>query len=215
MFNSDKYPRTPHLPWSPGGTSDDKRLSSIDNFVGKELLITEKMDGSNVCLTSTNVFARSHSGVPSHASFDLLKAQHAQIKHKIDAGLSVFGEWIYAVHSINYTKLPSYFMIFGVRDDETGEWYSWDLVEELAKDLGFPTVPVLFRGYTSDLEQLTTDLSKNPSTCGPEKEGVVVRILGALEEHTFNMAKYVRKNHVQTDDHWMHKEITKNLLDNG
>jgi hypothetical protein len=29
------------------------------------------------------------------------------------------------------------------------------------------------------------------------------------------VAKFVRSNHVKTDEHWMHKEIEKNLLIGG
>ncbi len=39
-----KYPRTPHLPWSPGGTRDDRRLASVSRLLDQELVITEKLD---------------------------------------------------------------------------------------------------------------------------------------------------------------------------
>ena len=44
-----KYPRTYHVPWSPGATSDDKKLPEqwfyADGWAGSEIVITEKMDG--------------------------------------------------------------------------------------------------------------------------------------------------------------------------
>jgi len=36
-----KYPRTFHLPWSEGATSDDKTLDNVDHFEGKRVIITE------------------------------------------------------------------------------------------------------------------------------------------------------------------------------
>lgn len=42
-----KYPRTFHLPWSLGATSDDKVLKNVDHFEGTCVVITEKMDGEN------------------------------------------------------------------------------------------------------------------------------------------------------------------------
>ena len=45
-----KYPRTFHIPGSPGATSDDKILKSLDHFKGKRVIITEKMDGENTSL---------------------------------------------------------------------------------------------------------------------------------------------------------------------
>ncbi len=43
-----KYPRTYHLPWSPGKASDDKVLQSTADFIGTPLIITEKLDGENM-----------------------------------------------------------------------------------------------------------------------------------------------------------------------
>ena len=79
---SKKFPRIPHLPWSPGGTRDDRRLTEdyLSNFIGNRIIITEKLDGSNLCMTKDKVFARSHSGSPSHPSFDMAKKMHGEIK---------------------------------------------------------------------------------------------------------------------------------------
>jgi hypothetical protein len=43
---SPKYPRTPHLPWSPGGTSDDRRLTDVSSLLNVGLVITENERGS-------------------------------------------------------------------------------------------------------------------------------------------------------------------------
>lgn len=40
-----KYPRTYHLPTSPGVTDDDRVLESYAGFEGQEIVVTEKMDG--------------------------------------------------------------------------------------------------------------------------------------------------------------------------
>jgi hypothetical protein len=39
-----KYPRTFHFPWS-NATSDDRILDSFDYFLGKQVVVTEKVDG--------------------------------------------------------------------------------------------------------------------------------------------------------------------------
>ncbi len=59
---NEKYPRMPHLPWSPGATRDDQRLEDVEHFLGREIVVTEKIDGANLCLTRGDVFARTHSG---------------------------------------------------------------------------------------------------------------------------------------------------------
>lgn len=217
---SAKYPRSFHLPWSPGGTSDDKRLQSVDALIGPEIIVTEKCDGSNLTYTSKAVFSRSHSGPPAHASFDLAKATHGRIRHLISDGISVFCEYCYAVHSIEYGALPEHSLVFGVRDDSSGIWWEWDMVAAQAADLGLPTVPVLFRGTVAserELAELTTSLSAGPSAFGGAREGVVVRLAGAFSDAAFSssLGKWVRAGHVTTDEHWMHQAIRAQRLARG
>lgn len=212
-----KYPRTPHLPYSPGGTSDDRRIANTKTFLNRPLIITEKMDGSNVCLEQGNCFARSHSSAPNHPSFDALKSLHATVKHKIGEGIQVFGEWLYAKHSIAYDKLPAYLMLFGVRDAEKDMWASWEETVIWAEDLEVITAPVLYEGFVcteSELQSLVERLAVEPSVAGQEREGVVVRLADEFSDADFNVsvAKWVRSNHVQTDDHWKNQAIVRNGL---
>ncbi len=216
-MTSPKYNRTFHLLWSPGATSDDKMAHDVSSLLNIPIVVSEKVDGSNVSLETDAVYARSHANVPTHPSFDLLKALHSQVKHLITPDYQVFGEWVFAVHSLAYDKLPGYFLAFGVRDLRTNRWASWDNVEATASGLAVPTVPVLFRGVVktdTELERLTCTLASQPSALGTIREGVVVRVAGAFDDKDFSTSvnKMVRANHVQTDEHWMHKAIVKNQL---
>jgi len=49
-----KYPRTYHLPWSPGVTRDDRIMPNYNIFDGQEVMICEKRDGEN-CLSEKNI----------------------------------------------------------------------------------------------------------------------------------------------------------------
>jgi len=49
-----KYPRTPHLPWSEGASEDDIQLINAEMFEGKNVVVTEKLDGEN-CLGEDTV----------------------------------------------------------------------------------------------------------------------------------------------------------------
>jgi hypothetical protein len=214
---SAKYPRSFHLPWSPGGTSDDKRLDDISALLGSEIVITEKCDGSNLTYTRRNVFSRSHAGPPVHRSFDRAKATHARLAHLVSENTSIFCEYCYAVHSIEYDALPDYSLVFGVREDLTGMWWDWDLVVAQAADLGLPTVPELFRGTLHserELQALTEALSSEPSAFGGKREGVVVRRVAAFDDAAFSksLGKWVRRDHVTTDEHWMHQSIKPQRL---
>lgn len=216
-MESPKYNRTFHLPWSPGGTSDDKIATDLNILLSNDIVITEKMDGSNTSLELGGCFARTHSGPPNHPSFDPLKALHASIKHKIPDGVQLFGEWLYAKHSIAYDKLPHHFMLFNVRTLFDNVWYSWEEIKLWAEEISVPTVPVLFEGRISTEKELKSkieELVAQPSACGGEREGVVVRIQESFTDSVFSkcVMKWVRSNHVQTSDHWKNQVIIKNKL---
>jgi hypothetical protein len=66
-----KYPRTLHLPWSPGVSSDDRVLHDLSCFTNKEVVVTTKMDGENTTLYADVFHARSIDG-RHHSSRDWL-----------------------------------------------------------------------------------------------------------------------------------------------
>lgn len=217
-----KYPRTPHLPQSPGGTRDDRRLADLSSFVGRPLVVTEKLDGSNVCLEAGGCFARSHGHAPAHPSFDALKALHAALRHRIPDGLQIFGEWLFARHSLHYTCLPSYLLIFGARDLKTLRWASWAEVGLWAEELQVPTVPEIASFEAANDRDLDARLDAiagaDPvSRYGGSREGYVVRRADGFSDLDFERAvcKWVRAGHVTTDEHWRSQAIVRNGLDLG
>lgn len=200
-----KYPRTMHLPWSPGTTSDDRIARSVDHMVGEAIVITEKLDGENCAMTRHGVYARSHAAFTTSPWSQACRQLHQLLRHSIDEGMYLFGENMEGIHSIEYPKLDHYFHLFGVRHDQT--WLTWDEVEDIAYLLDVPTVPVLFRGSvssTNELRELVDTLVGGPSEYGPKIEGIVVRKTWAFTDQEFgdNVYKWVRKGHVQTDEHW-------------
>jgi hypothetical protein len=86
-------------------------------------------------------------------------------------------------------------------------WYSWDDVETMAKIMNVPTAPVLWRGVVTSENELKTLVDyyvMQPSVYGPTREGVVVRVANEfpIDEFSHNVCKWVRPNHVKTDEHW-------------
>ena len=79
-----KYPRTIHLPWSPGVSSDDIRIFDMSHFEGHEVVVTEKMDGENTSIYRDGTHARS-IGSRHHLSRDWVKALQGQISYDIPA----------------------------------------------------------------------------------------------------------------------------------
>lgn len=201
-----KYPRTHHLPWTGSYTDDDRISSSVNDFLGREIVITEKIDGSNASLVKGGVYGRSHAEYSRNSWDREMWNIHSLVGRYISNGVYIFGENMEGIHSIEYSDLTSYFYIFGVRDN--GVWLPWSEVEDYSYLLDIPTVPVLFKGIVNtqmELEDLTLSLCVNvKSSLGGEREGVVVRNAGSFKNEDFshNVIKWVRENHVTTDIHW-------------
>jgi len=207
-----KYPRTFHLPWSPGKTSDDRTMDDPDAaFGGAEIVVTEKVDGECSTLYRDYLHARGID-YASHPSRDRLRALHATIAHDIPEGWRVCGENIYAVHSIAYDALPAHFLVFSIWN-ERNECLSWDETVTCAQLLGLHTVPVIARGTWNEEHARLSD-GEAKSQLGGDREGYVVRLAGGFHYRAFrrSVAKYVRKNHVQTNDHWKTQAVVANKL---
>ena len=162
-----KYNRTYHLHFSKGCTSDDKIADKIDNLIGREVVITEKLDGSNTGITKGGVYGRSHAAYTTNPWDKEVRILHSLIQNDIQDDVFIFGENMEGIHSIEYTNLYSYFYMFGIRDNNN--WLSWDEVEEYSYLLDIPTVPVLFRGIINngkDLEELVNSFMKTGSKLG-------------------------------------------------
>jgi hypothetical protein len=201
-----KYPRTPHLPWSPGFSEDDLLLESFDGFGDQEIVITEKLDGENTTLYPDGLHARSVDS-RHHPSRDWIKRLHGDIRHLIPAGFRICGENLFARHSIPYEGLRSYFYVFSIWDDRN-VCLSWDETLEWSELLGLEVVPTLFRGRWDEAAARALTLD------GDRQEGYVVRAAAAFayEDFARRVAKWVRAGHVQTDEHWMFAEVVPNRL---
>jgi len=208
FINRVKYPRTYHFLWSPGLQNDDRQLPSTEGWQGRQVVITEKMDGEGTTFYHDGLHARSVDDMEPHPSRTFIKAIHAACKFDIPDNYRVCGENLTAVHSIKYTDLPSYFMVFSIWNGLT--CLSWEETMEWSALLGLRTVPVLYWGeYSDDVCKAMCDLL-NPTT----QEGLVVRPAARFHYRDFPkvVGKYVRKSHVQTDEHWMRKEVEFNGL---
>jgi hypothetical protein len=205
-----KFPRTYHVPWSPGASDDDKVLSSLDHFEGRDVVITLKLDGQNSTVYSDGyVHARSIDS-RSHPSQNWFKNFAAGIAYELPQGWRAVFEDVAIEHSIHYRDLPSYGFLIAIWN-ERNECLSWDETGEWAALLGVQTVPVLYRGVF-DAANLRS--FEAPAIYADEPEGWVIRVADrfAYGEFRNSTAKWVRPNHVQTDEHWRHRELVWNDL---
>lgn len=199
------YPRTPHLPESPGATSDDKHASKETLAYlksGIELVSTIKMDGGNISAYRDAFHGRSKdSGTQAWDTY--AKQIWSRIRFDIPEGWRLSCESMYARRSVAYEDLESPLYIIGIWNEQN-KLISWDDTVEWAEMLGLPTVPLIYKG--TNFKEASTLWGKNydPET----SEGFVIRDAGEIPYDEFGqrVAKYVRANHVRTSADWRHRD---------
>ena len=205
-MNRLKYPKTYHFEWSPGVKNDDRIQKDLLFLTGQPIIITEKMDGECTTLYNDYIHARSIDS-NDHESRSWVKQLWGNIKHDIPENWRICGENLYAKHSIPYTDLESYFMVFQIWDENNN---SLPLDERLywCDLLNLTHVPILHHGL------FDIDFIKNYKLDTDVIEGFVVSLVNSFNYNDFNkcVVKWVRSNHIQSDEHWMKQKVVKNLL---
>jgi hypothetical protein len=161
MITLHKYPRTHHLEGSrfqPG--DEDLQGVPFAHLAGRHLVIEEKFDGANAGLRFDSqgklwLQSRGHflTGGAREKHFNLFKqwgAAHAPALWPVLRDrYVVFGEWLYAKHTIFYDRLPHYFLEFDVLDTAGREFLSTPRRRALLAGLPLWSVPVLHEGPVS------------------------------------------------------------------
>lgn len=232
--NFIKYPRTPHL-FGSTGTPDDKHLSEADSLrfiADKSLIVEEKLDGTNVGLHFTSegelvLQCRGHLiSEGMHPQYDLFK-QWANVKRSVLEGMLgcdyiLFGEWMYARHSIHYRALTHYFFEFDLYDKATESFLCLERRLQLLEGTGIQTVPVIHHGplQKKQLPPLIGSSSfdssfENPTTQRIDHlmEGLYLRT--ETDGKVSGRGKFVRSEFVEKikqSTHWQQQAMVPNLL---
>lgn len=205
-----KYGRTFHLPHSPGIHDDDKALKDYSNFEGRRVVITKKMDGENTSAYSDgHIHARSIDSRGGEDRAWVKKFLSEQVCFNLPPGWRVCGENLWAKHSIEYLDLKSYFYGFSIWN-ERNVCLNWEDTKEYFEILGIARCPILHDGAFDHriLKDIEAELNFE------RDEGYVIRVADEFPYSQFknSVAKYVRKGHVQTVNHWRHERIVPNQL---
>ena len=134
----------------------------------------------------------------------------------------LFGEWVYARHSIFYRKLTHYFFEFDIYDKEQEAFLDLEQRLTMLEGTGIQTVPVVHKGIVTrdDLENLIAPSQfdsqfDNPTTKQTDNlmEGVYLRT--EADGMVTGRAKFVRPEFVEKikqSTHWQHQQMVPNLL---
>ncbi len=252
-----KYPRTRHLEGSRK-QSGDEDLKSIPfcEIEGKYLVLEEKVDGANCGISFDSsgrmyLQSRGHflNGGYGERQFDLFKLWAGCFEDALHRLLGnryiMYGEWLYAKHTVFYDCLPHYFMEFDIFDKEEKKFYSTAKRRELLQDFPFiRSVRVLEQGYYHSTEEIArhigpslfiSDTAEQSLLAQCRKGGVdaekAVRqtdLSGTMEgiyikvesgDYVTDRLKYVRASFLNTildsESHWASRPIVANRLADG
>lgn len=166
MMPLRKYPRTQHLEGSrlqPG--DEDLDQVPFADIRGGHIVVEEKLDGANAGLRfdaqgQLYLQSRGHflTGGVREKHFALFKqwaGTHAQaLFERLGCRYAVFGEWLFAKHTIFYDSLPHYFLEFDILDLEQDVFLSTRERRALVDGLPIVSVPVLYEGPATTLDDL-------------------------------------------------------------
>ena len=248
-----KYPRTPHIEGSclqPG----DEDLSQVPfgEIAGRYIVIEEKIDGANSAVSFTpegemRLQSRGHflTGGYREKHYDLFKqwgaVQRDRLWQVLGCRYVMYGEWLYAKHSIYYDALPHYFMEFDILDRETDRFLDTAARREMLGGLPVCSAAVLAEGrfarledaliYLGDSNYITPDHMERLRAAA-EQEGLDADRVCRETDHRRTMeglyikveeggqvtrrVKYVRSTFLQvveeSQTHWLERPIVPNGL---
>lgn len=251
-----KYPRTRHLEGSRLQPGDDGMGDvPFTQVASRHLIVEEKVDGSNSGVRfgpgrEVKLQSRGHylTGGGRERHFAMLKqwawAHAADLWSILGTRYVMYGEWLYAKHTVFYDALPHYFMEFDILDTEADRFLDTATRRRMLEGSPVVSVPILHEGELADLDALTDmvgpSLYKGPrwrealeracaerdldvarawsqTDAADEMEGLYVKVEEGGE--VVERYKFVRYSFMtavtDSDSHWHDRPIIPNQLADG
>jgi hypothetical protein len=251
--NLHKYPRTHHLEGSRLQPGDhDLEQVPFSAIAGRHLVVEEKLDGANAALSFDEagrpwLQSRGHFLTGGYrerhfAPFKQWAAEHsAALFERLGSRYTLYGEWLYAKHTIFYDLLPAWLMEFDVFDREQSEFLSTPRRRLLLEGLPVHSVPVLREGPAHKVEELSSLVARSlyksddwrmqleeaararglevervlaETDASDEMEGLYIKL--EEEGRVVGRYKWVRMSFLTTvidsGSHWLSRPIVPNLV---
>ena len=252
-----KYPRTQHIESSrlqPG--DEDLDAIPFSQISSEYLVIEEKVDGANAGISFSEegkllLQSRGHylTGGFRERHFSLFK-QWANVFAQplfevLGSRYVLYGEWLYAKHTIFYTDLTHYFLEFDIYDKAEKFFLDTPSRKKLREGLPFIIpVKVLYEGEVKKLKELVDlvgvslfirnqhfellsqvcqslklkeNLVKQETDPSPLMEGLYVKV--EKDGRVVRRLKWIRPSFmtsvIQSNSHWLDRPIIPNQLAKG
>ena len=252
-----KYPRTRHIEGSRLQAGDeDLKSVKFEVIKDKYIVVEEKVDGANAGISfdkSGNLLLQSRghffNGGYGEKQFSLFKMWANSNKDELESILGsryvMYGEWLYAKHTVFYDELTHYFMEFDIYDKLENKFLSTKGRKEMLQGHKFITsVLVLYEGKVKKLKELTSflgrsnfksencqevlkkqceelnlsyEVAKKQTDASDLMEGLYIKV--ESENEVIDRFKYVRNSFLNTildsETHWINRPIIPNKLKDG
>lgn len=219
-----RFPHTPNIAWlGEGMPRRDKLLSAaeVNELLSGSVQVEEKLDGANLgfSLAPDGGLRAQNRGQylvePHGGQFrplpQWMALHEAGLRETLGECLIAFGEWCAARHSLGYSSLPDWWLLFDIYDRRTQKFWSTRRRDALASKLQLAVVPRLAAGHQTlaSLREMVTR-SRSHYRDGA-LEGVVVR--REDENSLLKRGKLVRADFAQSiDTHWRSRSLEWNRL---
>lgn len=138
----------------------------FSRIAGRHIVVEEKVDGANVGIRFSPtgdllLQSRGHylTGGSREKHFTLLKqwatTHQVVLGDRLGRRHVLYGEWLYAKHTVFYDRLPHYLVEFDVLDTVDGTFLDTPRRADLLAGLPLPAAQVLFSGTLRRLQDLT------------------------------------------------------------
>jgi len=235
------FPKTPYLPHNANVLSDDIIASEKDSNIifSQKSYFEEKIDGSSVGIrlenghfvvrNRNNILSKGYvkKETPAKLQFRSIwnfaeenRSNFEKLEEMIGFTPTVYGEWLYAKHTIHYNMLPSLFIAYDLYDFEKQLFVSPKLYRYAFRECGF-SLPNTFGPHKecppsdtlqpNSYEELETMIAKKSPWSDEKVEGVYIKVVNEADNAIISRFKIVRPD-FHPDDKWNEKEIIKNKL---
>jgi hypothetical protein len=218
MFN--KYEKTYRIQTPNLKISGKMNMSKKDvqRLLTGKVTIEEKIDGANVAIIgmASNVsyfrpprpFRLQKRGslidFSEHEQYNRFKAWSMKQWNnlsKIEYGIYVYGEFMWATHHIFYDNLTDWFVCFDIWDGR--KFYDRREKEKYCNDLNFQIIPLVYEGYIDDIIHLESFVhGKSEYSTDHDREGIVVKNYRKQMRGKIVVPEFVKELN-EDGTHWM------------
>jgi hypothetical protein len=217
-----------HLPLEPNADSDDRvaTICDMEMFLAGEISIQEKIDGANMGISihkgepivrnRSHILRKGYSArkTPAQQQFSRVwtwlyeNADKIRSVSKATGGqISIYGEWLFAKHTIAYNELPDWFVAYDIYHSDERKFLDPTLALKLLREAGFSTIGVIHSGTCTPKTLL--EMRDGPSLYAQNQAREGVYLKSGDGQWCTGRYKMVAP-WFKSDDNWNKTQLVKN-----